>query len=115
MNHQSSSLEQRIETEGYQSQSSPYRIFEQFAKSSSHKRLMRVVDTGEDALCSGHDYRQALEIAITLKQSAHHGHGRIPVPLEDRSLKIYPHPYRLKGGDVAGWESIGYTGPPEVA
>ena len=30
-------------------------------------------------------------------------------------LKIYPHPYRLKGGDVAGWQSIGYTGPPSVA
>ena len=82
---------------------------------SAIERLMRAVDTGENALCSGHDYRQALEIAIALKQSAHHGHGRIPLPLEDRSLKIYPHPYRLKGGDVAGWESIGYTGPPSVA
>ncbi len=82
---------------------------------SAIERLMRAVDTGEDALCSGHDYRQALEIAIALKQSAHHGHQRISLPLENRSLKIYPHPYRLKGGDVAGWKSIGYTGPPEVA
>ena len=82
---------------------------------SAIERLMRAVDTGGDALCSGHDYRQALEIAIALKQSAHHGHQRISLPLEDRSLKIYPHPYRLKGGDVAGWKSIGYTGPPEVA
>ena len=82
---------------------------------SAIERLMRAVDTGEDAVCSGHDYRQALEIVIALKQSAHRGHGRIPVPLEDRSLKIYPHPYRLKGGDVAGWQSIGYTGPPAVA
>ena len=82
---------------------------------SAIERLMRAVDTGENALCSGHDYRQALEIAIALKQSAHRGHQRISVPLEDRSLKIYPHPYRLKGGDVAGWESIGYTGPPSVA
>ena len=82
---------------------------------SAIERLMRAVDTGEDALCSGHDYRQALEIAIALKQSAHHGHGQISLPLEDRSLKVYPHPYRLEGGDVAGWESIGYTGPPSVA
>ena len=82
---------------------------------SAIERLMRAVDTGEEAVCSGHDYRQALEIAIALKQSAHHGHRRISLPLEDRSLKIYPHPYRLKGGDVAGWESIGYTGPPSVA
>ena len=42
---------------------------------SAIERLMRAVDTGEDAVCSGHDYRQALEIAIALKQSAHHGHG----------------------------------------
>ena len=115
MNHQYSSLRQRIETEGYQSQSLPYRIFEQFAKSSSHKWLMRAVDAGGDTLCSGHDYRQALEIAIALKQFAHRGHGRISVPLEDHFLKIYPHPYRLKGGDLAVWQSIGYTGPPSVA
>ncbi|MCZ6676743.1 MAG: Gfo/Idh/MocA family oxidoreductase [Candidatus Poribacteria bacterium] len=82
---------------------------------SAIERLMRAVDAGEEALCSGHDYRQALEIAIALKQSAQRGHQRISLPLEDRSLKLYPHPYRLKGGDVAGWESIGYTGPPEVA
>jgi predicted dehydrogenase len=81
---------------------------------SAIERLMRAVDTGGEAQCSGHDYRQALEIAIVLKQSAHQGHRRISLPLEDRSLKIYPHPYRLKGGDVAGWETIGYTGPPAV-
>ena len=49
---------------------------------SAIERLMRAVDTGEDAVCSGHDYRQALEIAIALKQSAHHGHRRISLPLE---------------------------------
>ena len=36
------------------------------------------------------------------------------LPLADRSLKIYPHDYRLRGGDVAGWGSIGYDGPPQV-
>jgi hypothetical protein len=75
---------------------------------------MRAFDTSEEAVCSGHDYRQALEIAIALKQSAQQDHRRISVPLEDRSLRILPHPYRLRGGDVAGWESIGYTGPPGV-
>ena len=78
------------------------------------ERLMRAFDTGEEAVCSGHDYRQALEIAIALKQSAQQDHRRISVPLEDRSLRILPHPYRLRGGDVAGWESIGYIGPPGV-
>ena len=76
--------------------------------------LMQAFDTGQDVLDSGHGYRQALEIAIALKQSAESGHRRIALPLKDRSLRIVPHPYRLLGGDVAGWESIGYTGPPNA-
>jgi hypothetical protein len=78
------------------------------------ERLMRALDTGGEAVCSGHDYRQALEIAVALKQSAQRGHERVSLPLKDRSLKIFPHPYRLKGGDVAGYASIGYTGPPDL-
>jgi hypothetical protein len=58
--------------------------------------------------------RQSLEIAIALKLSADSGHQRISLPLEDRSLKLLPHPYRLLGGDVAGYESIGYPGPPSL-
>ena len=76
--------------------------------------LMQAFDTGQDVLDSGHGYHQALEIAIALKQSAHYGHRRISLPLADRSVRIVPHPYRLLGGDVAGWESIGYTGPPNA-
>ena len=79
------------------------------------ERLLRAFDTGEEPLSSGHDYRQALERAIALKRSAAAGNRRIELPLEDRSLRLYPHPYRLTGGDVAGWESIGYKGPPNVA
>ena len=77
------------------------------------ERLMHAHDTGE-MICSGHDYRQALEIAIALKQSSQQNHERIGLPLADRSLRVFPHPYRLTGGDVAGWESIGYAGPPEL-
>ena len=76
--------------------------------------LMQAFDTGQDVLDSGHGYHQALEIAIGLKQSAQHSHQRISLPLEGRSVRIVPHPYRLLGGDVAGWESIGYTGPPNA-
>ena len=76
--------------------------------------LMQAFDTGQDVVDSGHGYHQALEIAIALKQSAEDGHQRISLPLEDRSLRIVPHPYRLLGGDVAGWESIGYRGPPKA-
>lgn len=78
------------------------------------ERLLRACDQGGEAQCSGHDYRQALEIAIALKRSVREGHRRVDLPLEDRSQLIYPHPYRLRGGDVAGWQSIGYGGPPQV-
>ena len=78
------------------------------------ERLLHAFDTGEEPLSSGHDYRQALEIAIAMKISAHNGHQRVSLPLEDRNLKLFPHPYRLTGGDVAGWESIGYAGPPNI-
>jgi predicted dehydrogenase len=78
------------------------------------ERLVRAVETGPEIESSGHTYRQVLEIAIALKLSAQDNHRRIELPLADRSLKIYPHPYRLHGGDKAGWESIGYTGPPEM-
>tara|TARA_B100000674_G_C37559583_1_gene786696 strand:- start:339 stop:605 length:267 start_codon:yes stop_codon:yes gene_type:complete len=77
--------------------------------------MVSAVERGDGQIeCSGHDYRQALEIALALKQSARSGHERVALPLVDRSLKIYPHDYRLRGGDVAGWGSIGYDGPPQV-
>jgi len=81
---------------------------------SAIERLMQAVNIGSEAICSGHDYRQALEIAVALKQSAQADHQRIFLPVEDRSLGIVPHPYRLRGGDIAGWQSIGYTGPPQL-
>ena len=64
-----------------------------------------------EAFCSAHDYREVLEIAIALKLSARDGHRRIQLPLEDRSQVLYPHPYRMLGGDVVGWDSIGLPPP----
>lgn len=79
------------------------------------ERLMRAVDMDASGVpCSGHDYRQALEIAIAIKLSAAQDHARVALPLEDRSHRIYPHPYRRFGGDVVTWESVGYEGPPVV-
>ena len=78
------------------------------------QRLIDAFETGEEPLSSGHDYRQALEIAIALKQSAHNEHQRISLPLQNRDVRLLPHPYRLYGGDIAGWQSIGYTGPPDL-
>ena len=78
------------------------------------EQIIRATETGSEVLSSGDDFRHALEIAIAIKLSANNGHERVTLPLEDRSLRLYPHPYRLLGGDVAGWQSIGYAGPPEV-
>ena len=78
------------------------------------ERLMRAVDSGGAVPCSGHDYRQALEIAIALKLSAQQGHQRVYLPLKDRSHRVYPRAYRLLGGDVVGWKAIGHKQPPQV-
>ncbi|MBI2194368.1 MAG: Gfo/Idh/MocA family oxidoreductase [Planctomycetes bacterium] len=75
------------------------------------ERLMRAVETGEEAQCSGHDYRQALEVAIAMKLSARRGHQRVTLPLEDRSVQIVAAPYRMLGGDVAGWSFVGNRVP----
>ena len=76
--------------------------------------LVRAHRTGQDPLSSGDDFRHSLEVAMALVRSACRGHQRIALPFADRSLKLYPHPYRFKGGDVAGWQSIGYQGPPSM-
>ncbi len=78
------------------------------------ERLLRAWDSGKDELDSGRGYHQTLETAIALKQSTRNTHTRIHLPLKDRSLRLFPHPYRLQGGDAAGWKSFGYTGPPDL-
>ena len=40
----------------------------------------------------------------------HDTRGQVALPLTDRSLRAYPHLYRLNGGDRAGWSSIGCGG-----
>lgn len=82
--------------------------------SGSILRLLHAFDRAEEPLSSGDDYRRALEIAIAFKLSAARNHERVALPLPDRSHRLLPHPYRLHGGDVAGWQSIGYSGPPRV-
>ena len=51
---------------------------------------------------TGHDLRQALEVAIATKLSARLGSVPVQLPLEDRSLSLYPRPYRWLGGDATG-------------
>lgn len=78
------------------------------------ERFFRAFDTGDEVQCSGHDYRQALEVAIALKLSARLGHKRVHLPLEDRSLKLYPHGWRWRGGDAVGWHTFPYQGKPQI-
>ena len=51
---------------------------------------------------SGHDLRQALEVAIACKLSAQRANVPVSLPLEDRSLSLLPRPYRWVGGDASG-------------
>ena len=48
---------------------------------------------------SAHDLRQSLEAAIAAKYSALWGSVPLKLPLQDRSLTLYPRPYRWLGGD----------------
>ena len=74
-------------------------------------RLVRGVESGV-VECTGHDYRQALEIAMALTLSAHNNHQRVNLPLVGREQRLYPSSYRLHGGDVTGWE--GMSPAPEL-
>ena len=73
--------------------------------------LMDAVREARPAPCSGHDFRQVLEIAAALKLSARDGHRRVALPLADRSVRVVPIPYRWHGGDVTGWEVINQQVP----
>ena len=73
--------------------------------------LMEAVRDGRPAPCSGHDFRQVLEVAAAMKLSARDGHRRVSLPLADRSVRVVPMPYRWHGGDVTGWEVINRPEP----
>ena len=50
--------------------------------------LMNCIETGEDSRCSGEDAREALEVAVAVRESHRKGGGRVDLPLGDRSLGI---------------------------
>lgn len=50
--------------------------------------LIECIESGEDPYCSGHDAREALEIAIAIRESERQHNQTIKLPLEDRDLKI---------------------------
>jgi predicted dehydrogenase len=69
---------------------------------ASIRSFLDAVRTGSELWISGHDLRQALEIAIAAKLSAQLGNAPVKLPLRDRSLTLYPSPYRWLGGDATG-------------
>lgn len=64
--------------------------------------FLDVVSNGGELAISGHDLRQSLEAAVAAKYSALWGNAPLKLPLEDRSLTLYPRPYRWLGGDHSG-------------
>ena len=80
----------------------PYRWSEFGYLTSSIRSFLAAVETGSELAISGHDLRQALEVAIAAKVSAERGSVPIKLPLADRSLSLYPRRYRWLGGDADG-------------
>ena len=70
---------------------------------SSILSFISAVEKGTEMAVSGHDLRQSLEAAIAAKYSALWGSVPLSLPLEDRSLTLYPRPYRWLGGDIAAF------------
>jgi len=64
--------------------------------------FLEVLENGGELAVSGHDLRQSLEVAIAAKHSALRGNVPLKLPLEDRSLTLYPRAYRWLGGDHSG-------------
>jgi len=59
------------------------------------------MENGSELWISGADLRIVLEVAIASRESAARDHVPLQLPLEDRSLAIYPSAYRWIGGDFA--------------
>ena len=72
--------------------------------------LIDAVAKGIPPRITGETQRHALEVAIASKMSAQRGSVPIKLPLEDRSLALYPRPYRWLGGDVSGRPPVGHRG-----
>ncbi len=50
--------------------------------------LINAIENGDSPKCSGEDGRAALEIAIALRESHRHGGVKMPLPIENRHLRI---------------------------
>ena len=78
----------------------PWREFSYLT--GSIRSFLAAVDGNGHPWITGADLRQALEVAIAAKLSATRNSTPIKLPLVDRSLSLYPRPYRWLGGDATG-------------
>ena len=69
---------------------------------STIRSLINAVETGSELAISGHDLRQALEVAIAMKLSAQLGNVPVKLPLPDRSHTMIPADGRWLGKDLTG-------------
>ena len=69
---------------------------------SSILSFISAVQNGTPMAISGYDLMKSLEVAIAAKHSALWGNVPVKLPLEDRSLTLYPRAYRWLGGDQSG-------------
>ena len=81
---------------------SPYPWHEFNYLTGSIRSFLAAVDGNGHPWITGADLRQALEVAIAAKHSALRNSAPVKLPLEDRSLALYPRPYRWLGGDATG-------------
>lgn len=68
----------------------------------SIRSFIAAIETGSEPWISGYDLRQALEIAVACNVSAELGNISVKLPLENRSLSLYPSGYRWYGRDQVG-------------
>jgi xylose dehydrogenase (NAD/NADP) len=61
---------------------------------ASIQAIVDCLDEGVPPKCSGENMAKVLEILIALRESHRRGHAPVKLPLEDRSLRIEPLPYR---------------------
>tara|TARA_B100001146_G_scaffold213630_1_gene214172 strand:+ start:366 stop:1559 length:1194 start_codon:yes stop_codon:yes gene_type:complete len=80
----------------------PYK-WNQFGNlAGSTRSLIKALETGSTPWVTGSDLRHALEVAIASKLSAKSHSTPIKLPLKNRSVTLYPSPYRWYGGDNSG-------------
>ena len=71
---------------------------------TSIRSFIDIVRHGGELFISGRDLLQSLEVAIAARESALRDAAPVSLPLQDRSLTLYPRRYRWLGGDHSGRE-----------